>query len=138
MTAHYTLQNNIAVITLNNPPVNSMGIVTRTAIAEGVAKAITDASVAAIVIVGANGIFTGGADIREFGLPVGMQSPNLHDLIRAFEASPKPIISGCRSKDRSSQSITGISHKLGLDWRPSIDRSKNRRGRRSWRVPVPA
>ena len=93
MTAHYTLQNNIAVITLDNPPVNSMGIITRTAISEGIVNAIADASVAAIVITGANGIFTGGADIREFGLPVGMQSPNLHDLIRAFEASPKPIIS---------------------------------------------
>lgn len=93
MTAHYTIHDNIAVITLDNPPVNSMGIVTRTAIDDGVTKAIADASVAAIVITGANGIFTGGADIREFGLPVGMQSPNLHDLIRTFEASPKPIIS---------------------------------------------
>ncbi len=93
MTAHYSIHDNIAVITLDNPPVNSMGIVTRTAIGEGVAKAIADASVAAIVITGANGIFTGGADIREFGLPVGMQSPNLHDLIRTFEASPKPVIS---------------------------------------------
>ena len=93
MTAHYTLHRCIAVVTLDHPPVNSMNMATRAAIGAGLAKAIADASVNAIVITGANGIFTGGADIREFSLPVGMQSPNLHDLIRAFEASPKPVIS---------------------------------------------
>lgn len=93
MTAHYTLHRCIAVVTLDHPPVNSMSMATRAAIGAGLAKAIADASVNAIVITGANGIFTGGADIREFSLPVGMQSPNLHDLIRAFEASPKPVIS---------------------------------------------
>ena len=97
MTARYDLHHhihgNIAVITLDNPPVNSMGMATRQAINTHLASAIADSSVCAIIITGGNDIFTGGADIREFGLPIGMQAPNLHDLIRAFEASPKPVIS---------------------------------------------
>ena len=101
MTARYALYNiadyhspgKIAVITLDNPPVNSMGMVTREAIGAHLATAIDDSSVVAIVVTGANKVFTGGADIRECELPLGMQSPNLHDLIRAFEASPKPVIS---------------------------------------------
>ena len=92
MTARYQAQENIAIITIDNPPVNSMGLATRQAIAAALKRAAEDAGIEAVVITGANGVFTGGADIREFGKPVAMQSPNLHDLIRLFEASSKPVI----------------------------------------------
>ncbi len=93
MTARYLVQDNIAIITIDNPPINSMGLGTRQAIEAAFTKAAGDAAVQAIVITGANGVLTGGADIREFGTPVAMQSPTLHDLIRTFEASSKPVIS---------------------------------------------
>ena len=93
MTAHYQTQNAIAVITLANPPINSMGLQTRQAIAAGIDAALADANVKAIVITATGNVFTGGADINEFGKPIGMQSPNLHDIIAKCEASPKPIIS---------------------------------------------
>ncbi|MEO8385002.1 MAG: 3-hydroxyacyl-CoA dehydrogenase NAD-binding domain-containing protein [Betaproteobacteria bacterium] len=93
MTARYQFQDNIAIITIDNPPINSMGLATRQGVEMALAKAAADASVKAIVITGANGVLTGGADIREFGTPVAMQSPTLHDLIRTFEASTKPVIS---------------------------------------------
>ncbi len=93
MTARYQVQDNIAIITIDNPPINSMGLATRQGIETALAKAADDAAVQAIVITGANGVLTGGADIREFGTPVAMQSPTLHDLIRTFEASRKPVIS---------------------------------------------
>ena len=92
MTARYQIQENIAVITIDNPPINSMGLATRQGIEAALKLAIADAGVRAIVITGANGVMTGGADIREFGKPVAMQSPTLHDLIRMFEASAKPVI----------------------------------------------
>ncbi len=92
MTARYQIQENIAVITIENPPINSMGLATRRGIEAALKLAIADAGVRAIVITGANGVMTGGADIREFGKPVAMQSPTLHDLIRMFEASAKPVI----------------------------------------------
>ncbi len=92
MTAQYQVHDNIAVITIDNPPINSMGLATRQGIEAAYKKALADAGVRAVVITGANGVFTGGADIREFGSAVAMQSPSLHDLIRMFEASTKPVI----------------------------------------------
>lgn len=66
MTATYTEQGDIAVITLNNPPVNGLGHATRTGIVEGIAKAADKASIKAVVIIGEGRGFSGGADIREF------------------------------------------------------------------------
>ncbi len=93
MTARYQVQENIAIITIDNPPINSMGLSTRQGMEAALKLANTDAAVRAIVITGANGVLTGGADIREFGKPIAMESPTLHDLIRIFEASAKPVIS---------------------------------------------
>jgi len=93
MTAQYKNHDGIAVITLDNPPINSLGMKTRLAIDAGFTQALADPAVKAIVITGGNGVFTGGADIKEFGKPIAMQSPTLHDLIVRFEVSPKPVIS---------------------------------------------
>lgn len=93
MTARYEVQENIAIITIDNPPINSMGLATREGMEAALQRALADVEVRAIVITGASGVLTGGADIREFGKPIAMQSPTLHDLIRMFEASAKPVIS---------------------------------------------
>ena len=92
MTARYQVQENIAIITIDNPPINSMGLATRQGMEAALRLALAAVDVRAIVITGANGVLTGGADIREFGKPIAMQSPTLHDLIRMFEASAKPVI----------------------------------------------
>ncbi len=92
MTAHYQSQGDIAVITLNNPPVNGLGLSTRQGIVEGMAKANADASIKAIVITGAGKAFSGGADIKEFGKPVAFQEPNLNSVIGVLEKSPKPVV----------------------------------------------
>ncbi len=93
MTALYQTQNAIAIITLANPPINSMGLATRQVIAAGIDTALADTNIKAIVITATGNVFTGGADINEFGKPIGMQSPNLHDIIAKCEASAKPITS---------------------------------------------
>ncbi len=92
MSAHYEVRGVVAVITLNNPPVNGLGYDTRVGIAAGVEKALADAAVKAIVITGAGKAFSGGADIREFGSPKATAEPNLLSLIMALEASRKPIV----------------------------------------------
>jgi 3-hydroxyacyl-CoA dehydrogenase len=93
MTTRYDTHGHVAVITLDNPPINSLGLVTREALDSAMQRALADDGIQAIVITGARGVFTGGADIREFGKPVAMQSPNLHELIAGIEASNKPVIS---------------------------------------------
>ncbi len=92
MTADYKVLGDIAVITLNNPPVNGLGLSTRQGVADGVAKANADAGVKAIVITGAGNAFSGGADIKEFGSPKAMQEPNLLSVILALENSDKPVV----------------------------------------------
>ncbi len=92
MTAEYKVQGRIAVITLQNPPVNGLGFKTRAAIVDGVTQADNDPAVAAIVITGSGKAFSGGADIREFNTPAATAEPNLNSVIAALEASSKPIV----------------------------------------------
>ena len=92
MTTDYAVQGPVAVLTLNNPPVNGLGLATRQALTDGLARALADAAVKAIVITGAGKAFSGGADIKEFGSPKALQEPNLLSVILALEASTKPIV----------------------------------------------
>ena len=97
MQADYQLHGDVALITLNNPPVNGLGYATRVAAMEALAQALADAAVQAIVITGAGKAFCGGADIREFGTPMAFQEPNLHTLIAALEQSTKPVVAAIHS-----------------------------------------
>jgi 3-hydroxyacyl-CoA dehydrogenase len=92
MSASYEVHGDVAVITLNNPPVNGLGLETRRAVAEGLERAQGDAAVKAVVLTGAGRAFSGGADIREFGSPKAIQEPNLLSLIAMAEASSKPVV----------------------------------------------
>ena len=97
MSATYELRGNVAVITINNPPVNGLGYETRLGITTGLERALADAAVKAIVITGAGKAFSGGADIREFGSPKALAEPNLVSVILALEASAKPIVAAVHS-----------------------------------------
>ena len=97
MTAHYQVHGDVAVITMDNPPVNGLGYATRTGIAAGLSRANADASVKALVITGAGRAFSGGADIKEFGSPKATMEPNLLSLILAIENSTKPVLAALHS-----------------------------------------
>ena len=97
MSATYELRGNVAVITLDNPPVNGLGHATRLGITQGLDKAQADAAVKAIVITGTGKAFSGGADIKEFGSPKALAEPNLLSVILALEASSKPIVAAIHS-----------------------------------------
>jgi 3-hydroxyacyl-CoA dehydrogenase len=97
MSASYEVRGPVAVITLNNPPVNGLGFDTRRGIADGIDRANADAAVKAIVITGAGKAFSGGADIREFGSPKAIAEPNLLSLILQAEGSAKPIVAALHS-----------------------------------------
>lgn len=92
MTAVYAVHQDIALITLNNPPVNGLGHATRTALVEGVRRAAADDAIKAIVITGAGKAFSGGADIREFNTPQALAEPSLDTMNSVMETSPKPVI----------------------------------------------
>ena len=90
--AHYTTRGAVAVITLDNPPVNGLGYELRSGIVAGLDRAAADPAVKAIVLVGAGKAFSGGADIKEFNSPRALAEPTLHTVIRAAEQSPKPVV----------------------------------------------
>jgi 3-hydroxyacyl-CoA dehydrogenase len=92
MSADYAVHGDVAVISLNNPPVNGLGLATRQAIVAGLEQAEADAAVKAIVLTGAGKAFSGGADIKEFGTPKAIQEPNLLSVIRAVENTTKPVV----------------------------------------------
>ena len=97
MTAEYKVHGDVAFITLNNPPVNGLGLATRQAIAAALNQAQDDPAVRAIVIAGAGRAFSGGADIKEFGSNKSMQEPNLPSLILALENCAKPVVAALHS-----------------------------------------
>jgi 3-hydroxyacyl-CoA dehydrogenase len=88
----YSTQGAIAVITMNNPPVNGLGYELRSGIIAGLDRADADPAVQAVVLIGGGKAFSGGADIREFNTPKATAEPTLHTVIRAIEASKKPVI----------------------------------------------
>ena len=97
MTAHYKVHGSVAVITLDNPPVNGLGMVTRRAVTDALQQANADAAVQSIVITGAGKAFSGGADIKEFGTDKAMAEPNLLSVILAVENSAKPVVAAIHS-----------------------------------------
>jgi 3-hydroxyacyl-CoA dehydrogenase len=97
MSAEYQVHGDVAVITLNNPPVNGLGLATRLGITAGLDKAQADPAVKAIVLTGAGKAFSGGADIKEFGTPKALAEPNLLSVILAVEACSKPVVAAIHS-----------------------------------------
>jgi 3-hydroxyacyl-CoA dehydrogenase len=116
MSADYVVNGSVAVITLNNPPVNGLGLATRTAAVEGLRKAQADDAVKAIVITGAGKAFSGGADIKEFNSPKALTEPTLHTLINVVENSAKPVVAAIHSVCMGG----GLELALGCNYRVAL------------------
>ncbi len=80
----------VAVITVNNPPVNALSQHVRQGLRDSVQKANADGAVSAIVIVCAGRTFIAGADITEFGKPP--KEPGFHEVLDLIESSAKPVV----------------------------------------------
>lgn len=84
------VEGEIAVLTLDNPPVNALSHILREGVAAGLEAAAADPAVKAIVLICAGRTFIAGADIKEFGKPIA--APTLQDLQDQIEALDKPVI----------------------------------------------
>lgn len=88
--ADLSVEGDIGVLTLNSPPVNALSADVREGIASGIAQAVANDAVKAIVLICEGRTFIAGADITEFGkAPKG---PSLQDAQNAIENAPKPVI----------------------------------------------
>ena len=88
----YSRHGPVAVLTIDNPPVNAMSPGVPKGICRGVERAGRDDGVTAIVLVGAGRGFIAGADIRYFSLPWPGGEESFKDVIAAFEESPRPVV----------------------------------------------
>jgi len=90
-SVNYQVHGEVAVLTVENPPVNALSHGVRAGLVEGLLRAGADAAVTAIVIIGGGRTYMAGADIKEFGRPI--EPPRLSDIQQAMENSTKPVIS---------------------------------------------
>src|SRR5690606_25674994 len=80
----------VGLIVINNPPVNALGQAVRVGLLAALQEALDDRQVEVVILASAGRIFSGGADIREFGKPP--LAPTLSEVIAAFDRSPKPVV----------------------------------------------
>ena len=88
-TVHYELRGDIALLTIDNPPVNPLSSGVRQGLMDGFDKALADDAVQGIVVTGAGRAFIAGADISEFGGE--SKGAGLHEVMLKMENSPKPV-----------------------------------------------
>jgi 3-hydroxyacyl-CoA dehydrogenase len=118
--AEYTLRGAVAVVAFQNPPVNSLSFALRRALMTALDRAIADGQAKAIVLIGANGTFCAGADIREFNRPEMSAVPTLWNLISAIEASPKPVVAAIEGTALGG----GLELAMGCHYRVALDSAK--------------
>ncbi len=88
----YETRGAVAVITVQNPPVNALSFGVPDGIIAGVEASEADPEITAMVLIGAGRTFIAGADIRQFGKPRPEGAKSLLDVIERFEAATKPVI----------------------------------------------
>lgn len=86
----YLVKDGVAVLTIDNPPVNALGAAVRKGLWQAIERAEADAAVDAVLIRAAGRTFPVGADIREFGKPP--QTPLLGELCNRIEAARLPVV----------------------------------------------
>ncbi len=87
---NYSVNDNIAILEVDNPPVNPLSSGVRAGLAKYIAEANNDDSIEGIVLTGAGRSFIAGADISEFGQK--SDGPDLHETLKEIEFSKKPVL----------------------------------------------
>ena len=125
---NYSINGNIAILEVDNPPVNPLSSGVRAGLSESIAKANADESIEGIILTGAGRSFIAGADISEFGK--SYDGPDLHAALREIEFSNKPVLAAingaalgggletalvCNYRMGTNQAIVGLPEvNLGL------------------------
>jgi 3-hydroxyacyl-CoA dehydrogenase len=82
--------DSILTIAFDNPPVNALSAHLRAGLHDAITTAASEHAITAVIITGADKIFSGGADISEFGSPAA--EPTLSQLVATIGNCPKPLI----------------------------------------------
>jgi 3-hydroxyacyl-CoA dehydrogenase len=101
----YPTVDGVAILSLDNPPVNSLSGAQRGRLGAMLQHAAARSDVQAIVITGKDGIFCGGADVREFNTPAQRMSPIMPELIEGCDKIDKVLVAA----------IEGFAYGAGLE-----------------------
>jgi 3-hydroxyacyl-CoA dehydrogenase len=116
--AQYAVRDGIAVITMNNPPVNGLGNALRAGVMACLKQAEADPAAKAAVIIGSVKAFSGGADIREFGRP--REKPDLFEVNDQQDAMTKPLVAAIGGFALGG----GLELALGCHYRVALPRAQ--------------
>jgi len=114
-----TSRDGVAVVTIENPPVNALGPVAIVPLLAAVAQAEADPAVRAIVLTGANGTFSGGADMKTFGANPPVR-PHIRDVLERLEAGTKPVVAAIDGNAMGG----GLELALTCDYRVATPRAR--------------
>jgi 3-hydroxyacyl-CoA dehydrogenase len=105
----------VAVILIDNPPINAGSAEVRRGLLEAVQQVASDQTLDAAVLLGAGSTFIAGSDLREFGRP--LQPPELPEVIAAIEKCPKPVVAALHGSALGG----GFELALGCDARVAAE-----------------
>ncbi len=114
MTVTITHESEIAIVTIDNPPVNAISQTLRQALVNAVSTIDADANVRAAVLICAGRTFIAGADVSEFGKPP--VSPHLPDVVASIEAAAKPWVAAIHGSALGG----GLEVALGCAYRLAV------------------
>ncbi|RFZ87198.1 3-hydroxyacyl-CoA dehydrogenase [Shinella sp. WSJ-2] len=114
MTVTIAREGSIAVVTVDNPPVNALSQALRQALVEAVVELDADATVKAVVLICAGRTFIAGADVSEFGKPP--RPPHLPDVVAAIEGAKKPWVAAIHGSALGG----GLEVALGCAYRVAV------------------
>ncbi len=115
MSVTITREGEIALVTVDNPPVNALGQALRQGLWDAVSTLDADDQVKAVVLICAGRTFIAGADVREFGQTP--QPPHLPDLVTKIEAAQKPWVAAIHGSALGG----GLEVALGCRFRVAVE-----------------
>ena len=117
-TVSFAQSGSIAVLSVDNPPVNALSHDVRSGLLRALAEALAAPSVKLIVLQAEGRTFMAGADIAEFGQP--LKDPSLPEVVAAFEESGKPILAALHGTVLGG----GLEVALGCHYRIALESTK--------------